>query len=219
MGDLNVFAKLVLYQQWEDRRAYSAFQGYGYPAQVGGRNGYLISGGLSLNLPTGPGGFAGAPFSKSFRNTAIQPFLGYFYSRDNFYLQGFESIDVPTDPNDVVMLYNDVGMGYYLYRNPESSFLTAFAPTFEVHVNVPLNHRDFNNVNDPVGTADVVDLTTGGNFQFGRRTVLLLGATTPVTGPRPFSIEAVALLNFYFGGTGGAGRQAAGPIGSPLAGQ
>lgn len=200
MGDLSVYAKMILYQEWEDSRGGSAFDGFGYPAQVGGRNGYLISAGLSVNLPTGPGSFAGSTFSKSFRNTALQPFAGYFYAKDNFYLQGFEAISVPTDPNDVTILYNDIGIGYYLYRNPSSSFITAFAPTFEVHVNVPLNHRDVFNVNDPVGTADVVDLTTGGNIQIGQRTVLLLGAVTPVTGPRPFSIEAVALLNFYFGG-------------------
>ena len=68
-----------------------------------------------------------------------------------------------------------------------------------MHVNVPLNHTDVFNVNDVAGTATVVDLTYGGNFQIGQRTVLLLGAVTPVTGPKPFDIEAFALLNIYFG--------------------
>jgi hypothetical protein len=212
MGDLSLFTKLVLFQSWEDSRPTNALGGFGYPAQVGGRNGGLISAGMAVTMPTGPGGFAGAGFSKSFRDVGLQPFLGYFYSRGNFYLQGFEAIDVPTDPNDVTMLFNDIGMGYYLYRNPNmDTFITAFAPTFEVHVNVPLNHRDINNVNDPVGLSTVVDLTYGGNIQFGQRTVLLLGAVTPVTGPRPYAVEALALLNFYFGG-----RQR--PIALPMAG-
>jgi hypothetical protein len=202
MGDLTLFSKLVLYQAFDDPRAMNALGGFGYPAQVpGGRNGGLISAGLAITAPTGPGGFAGAGFSKSFRTAFIQPFLGYFYSRGNFYLQGFEAIDVPTDPNDVTMIYNDIGMGYYVYRNPNmDTFISAFAPTFEVHANVPLNHTDINNVLDPVATKTIVDLTLGGNIQFGQRTVLLLGAVTPVSGPRPFAIEGVALLNFYFGG-------------------
>jgi hypothetical protein len=202
MGDLSLFTKLVLYQSWEDNQATNALGGFGYPAQLsGGRNGGLISAGMAVSTPTGPGGFAGAGFSKSYRDVGLQPFLGYFYSRGNFYMQGFEAIDVPTDPNDVTMLFNDIGFGYYLYRNPNmDSFITAFAPTFEVHANVPLNHHDIGNVNDPVGTATTVDLTYGANVQFGQRTVLLLGAVTPVTGPRPYAVEALALLNFYFGG-------------------
>jgi hypothetical protein len=223
MGDLSVYAKVVLFEQWEEGqgrgqgqgRGGSGMQGFGFPAQAGGRNGGLISAGMAIGMPTGPGAFAGAPFSKSFRDTTLQPFMGYFYSRGNFYLQGFEAIDVPLDPHDVTILFNDIGIGYYVYRNPNSSFITAFAPTFEVHANIPLNHRDIFNVRDVAGTADVVDLTTGGNIQFGKRTVLLLGAVTPVTGPRPYAIEAVALLNFYFGGSQGRGISPA----FPMAGQ
>jgi hypothetical protein len=223
MGDLSVITKVVLFEQWEEPSGQgqgrgqggSGLQGFGLTAIGGGRNGGLISGGLAITMPTGPGGFAGAPFSKSFRNTTLQPYLGYFYSRGNFYLQGFEAIDVPTDPHDVTILFNDIGIGYYLYRNPNSSFITAFAPTFETHVNVPLNHRDVFNIKDVAGTADVVDLTTGANVQFGKRTVLLLGAVTPVTGPRPFAIEALALLNVFFGGGRGRGVSPA----FPMAGQ
>ncbi len=80
------------------------------------------------------------------------------------------------------------------------TFITAIAPTFETHINVPLNHRGVYNLKDPVGMADVVDLTLGANIQFGQRTLLLLGAVTPVSGPRPFAIEGTALLNIYFGG-------------------
>jgi hypothetical protein len=203
MGDVSFFTKLVLYQVWDDNRGINALGGFGYPAQLGGagRNGFLISGGLAVTTPTGPGGLAGASFSKSFRDVGLQPYLAYFYSRGNFYLQGFESIDVPTDPRDVTIIFNDIGMGYYLYRNPNlDTFFTAFAPTFEVHANVPVNHTDIGNPSDPVAIRAVVDLTLGANFQFGQRTVLLLGAVTPVTGPRPYSVEALALLNFYFGG-------------------
>lgn len=203
MGDLSVFTKFIIWQDWEDDNGAPGFGGFNYPGQVtnAGKNGGLISGGLSLTLPTGPGSFAGSPFSKSFRNTQLQPYLGYYFTRGNFYAQGFESISVPTDPNDVTLIFNDFGIGYYAYRNDNyDTFLTAFAPTAEIHVNVPLNHRDVFNVKDIAGTQDVVDFTVGANFRFGQRTVLLLGAVVPASGPRPFSIEALALLNIYFGG-------------------
>ena len=214
VGDLNLYTKFVLWEQWQESPGTPAFPGFLNPNQRGGRNGELISGGLSLSFPTGPGNFAGSKFSKSFRNTAVQPFLGYYFARGNFYAQGFEAIDVPTDPHDVTVLFNDLGIGYYAYRNP-TGFIRAFAPTFEVHVNVPLNHTDVFNVNDVAGTATVVDLTYGGNFQIGQRTVLLLGAVTPVTGPKPFDIEAFALLNIYFGK--GANRPVSPAF--PMAGQ
>lgn len=202
MGDLNLFGKFILWQRWNTDQNVPGYGGFGYPAQYpGARDGGLFSGGLSMNLPTGPGSFAGSNFSKSYRNIALQPFVAYFFTKGNFYIHGFESIVVPTDPNDVTMLFNDVGVGYYVYRNPRlDTFLTAFAPIFELHVNVPLNHTDVFNVKDPVGTPTVVDLTLGANTQFGQRTVLTLGAVAPVSGPRPFSVEAVAQLNIYFGG-------------------
>jgi hypothetical protein len=216
MGDLNVFTKLVLFSQWDDPAPTPSYTSPGLSPLGGGRNGFLVSGGALLSFPTGPGGFAGAGFSKSFRDVGIQPFMGYYFRQGNFYLQGFESLNIPLDENDVLALYNDIGIGYYLYNNPnQDTLITAFAPTFETHVNVPLNHSDIGNVTDPVGTKTVVDLTLAGNIQFGRNTVLLLGAVTPVTGPRPFAVEAIALLNIYFGGRNGRNR----PLGYPMAGQ
>jgi hypothetical protein len=216
MGDLNMFTKFVLYSQWDDPSPTPSYTSPGLSPLGGGRNGFLLSGGALFSFPTGPGGFAGAGFSKSFRDTNIQPFLGYYYSQGNFYLQGFEALNIPLDHHDVLSLYNDVGIGYYLYRNQNmDTLITAFAPTFEVHANVPLNHTDFGKVTDPVGTSTIVDLTLGGNIQLGRNAVVLLGAVTPVTGPRPFAVEAIALLNIYFGGRNGRNR----PLGYPMAGQ
>jgi hypothetical protein len=44
----------------------------------------------------------------------------------------------------------------------------------------------------------VVDLTGGLNINVGERSLLSLGAVTPVTGPRPFSIEALLLFNVFY---------------------
>ena len=44
----------------------------------------------------------------------------------DFYVQGFTALDIPTDSRDVTLWYNDVGLGYFLYQNPDPSrFLTA----------------------------------------------------------------------------------------------
>lgn len=183
-GDLSIIGKYILTRNPE--------------------TGSLISGGLSLTVPTGPGRFAGYnAFGPAPHTTTFQPFLGYLFNAGNLYLHGFTAIDVPCTSSDVTLIYNDIGLGYYLRRDAPDSGLdrlvTLIAPTFEVHINDPLNHRDAFNIQDPVGTPDVVDLTYGLNIGLRQNTFLTLGLVTPVTGPRPFELEALAFLNVFFG--------------------
>jgi hypothetical protein len=197
VGDLTVIFKGTL---WENRNT-----------------GDLFSAGLAVTAPTGPDSFAGANFITSFHNTTLQPFLGYIWNSGDVYLHGFTAIDIPTDSNDVTILYNDVGIGYYLYRNGGCGrMLTAVVPTFEVHVNTPLNHRGAFRLNDPAGTPDVVDLTTGTIFELNRRSTLAVGIVTPVTGPKPFNVEALVQFNLNFGRMG---RRAERSIASPTLGE
>ncbi len=200
VGDLNVFAKYVIRRTGNLSNGPSlGAGGMGGPFASQG-SGSVWTLGVSLDTPTGPGNFAGSRFSTAFRNTQIQPFLGYYYKTGRLYFQGFESISVPFDQRDVLELYSDVGIGYFVYQdNTRGAWLTAIAPTLEAHINIPLTHRDVFNVRDVVGTADTVDLTYGTNFLFGRKSLLTTALTTPVTGPRPFSLEASALFNYYFG--------------------
>ena len=81
--------------------------------------------------------------------------------------------------------YNDIGIGYFLYRdrNP-NALVSSIAPTFETHINIPLNHRGVFQVNDPAGTADVVDLTYGVNILLRRTAMVTAAFVNPVTGPR-----------------------------------
>jgi hypothetical protein len=162
--------------------------------------GSLISAGLALTVPNGPRSLAGTPAATGFHDSQLQPFTGYIFKRGDFFVQGFEAIDVPTDPHDVTMLYNDVGIGYYIYQNEDpSACIRAVAPIFETHVNVPLDHRGAFNVNDRAGTADVVDLTFGVNVALKEHSLLSVGFVDPVTGPRPFNFEWIVSLNWYFG--------------------
>jgi hypothetical protein len=182
MGDLSLFTKHIFVRD---------------PA-----TGSMITGGLALTVPTGPDQFAGAKYLAGLHSTEIQPFVGYIWKRDRFYLHGFTAIDTPSTLRQATLVYNDVGVGYFILRRPDPDYwLTSVAPTFEVHVNSPLTHGDPYNRLDPGGVPNVVNLTYGINFEFTRRSVLTLGMATPVTGPRPFDYEAMILFNVYFGRT------------------
>ncbi len=183
LGDLTIFAKHILVQN--------------------PNNGSLLSVGMAITPPTGPRAFAGAPFLRpNFNTTTIQPFLGYFLNFGRLYLHGFSALDVPSDSRDVTMIYNDLGLGYFLYSDSRPGrILTAIVPTVEVHVNTPLTHRDAFDLFDPAGTPDVVNITSGVNVGLFNNAVMTFGMVTPVTGPRPFDYEVVALLNIFYGGS------------------
>jgi len=158
----------------------------------------LISGGVAVTLPSGPRSFAGDGFN-SYHNTTFQPFVGYLYNCDKFYIQGFSEIAVPTDGNNVTLWFNDIGIGYYLYCSPDPSrFLTRVAPTLEAHVNTPLNHQGFGNFNDPVGIPNIVDFTAAVNFDFAQRARLAIGGAIPATGPTPYNGELLVQFRYLF---------------------
>ena len=185
-----------------------------YALRVDRPTGSLVSGGLAVTPSNGPTSFAGSRSVGGFHDSQIQPFLGYIWRRGRFYIQGFSAIDIPTDINDVTEWYNDIGIGYYAYRsNDPARFLTAFVPTFEVHVNDPLNHRGAFRYRDPAGTPDVVDFTWGASFVLRQRGILSLCVCDAITGPRPFNLEAAILFNLYFGRTRAAQVSTPPPLG------
>jgi len=158
--------------------------------------GSLFSGGLAITVPTGPDSFAGSGTVFDCKHTTVlQPYIGFIWRVDNWFLHGFSAVDVPMASEEVTLFLNDLGVGYLISRG-QDRLITAIAPTFEAHVNTPLNHRGA--FNGPDGTPDWVDLTAGTTFQFGSRSTLAIGAVTPVTGPKPFDIEAMVQLNFRF---------------------
>jgi hypothetical protein len=165
-------------------------------------NGKVFSGGLAVTAPTGPGHFAGSNVPIA-HDTILQPFIGYLWARDRWFVHGFSGLLIPTEIQDVTVLFNSVGVGYSFSRaSPEDRLLKAVVPTFEVHVSDPLNHRGAFRINDPAGTPDVVDLTMATTFALGRRSNLAIGIVTPVTGPKPFDVEALVQFNWFFGARG-----------------
>jgi hypothetical protein len=164
-------------------------------AWINDRNtGNVFSSGLILTLPTGGGSAILADGSTAPHSTLFMPWLGYIYNFDRLYLQGFSSVVVPTDSRDPTILFNTLAAGYWLYRNDEDRILNGVVPVVEMHLNTPLNHRS---PDDLVFFQDQLNLTVGSYFVFPRMT--LGGAVgMPLVGPRPYSVEAIATLNFRF---------------------
>ena len=180
LGDLSVFLKHVFY--------------------VDPGTGSLTSGGIAISPRTAGRRFGGAQFLAPSNTTSFQPFVGFFLNFDKLYFHGFSALDVPIDSQQPLLFYNDFGLGYYLYNDLNAAgLITAVAPTVEVHVNTPLNHRGAYDRIDKFGTPDIVNITGGLNVRLGRSSNFTFGAVTPVTGPRPFNIEATALVNVYYG--------------------
>jgi hypothetical protein len=157
--------------------------------------GNVLSGGLVITTPTGSDFLpAGVP---NINDAMIQPFVGGRYLLGNLYLQGFSSINVPTDSRDVVYLFNDLGTGYIAYRaSGKDQWLTMVIPTLELHINTPLNHRGSNQA--PIPGLDIVDTTAGVWFQFHQSSTFGVGGVVPLTGPRPFDFQIFAQLNIRF---------------------
>jgi len=184
VGDLDIILKYILL---EDRQS-----------------GSLLSGGLDVTAPTGPGRFAGfGPFASPTHTTYFQPFLGYILNSGRYYLHGFSILDVPANSQNVTMIYNDVGFGYFIRRpEPDSNsdqLISLIAPTFEIHVNNPLNHRNPFNPRDLSATPDYVDFTYGLNIGIYNRSLLTFAMVTPISSPKPFDFEAMMFLNIFFG--------------------
>jgi hypothetical protein len=180
MGNLDLFAKYVLEQD--------------------PKSGSLLSVGMLLSTPTGPGRFAGAPYVHGLNDLSFQPFMGYIWNGGDWYIQGFSGFYFPTILSDLTYMYNDIGVGYYLLRSADpSAFLTAVVPTFEVHVNSPFTHTDWHNRLDFAAAPTVVNLTYGVNFQLQRSAILTAAFVQPVTSPQPFSSEVAIFLNIFYG--------------------
>jgi hypothetical protein len=122
----------------------------------------------------------------------FQPFFGYVYNfAQNLFVQGFHSVTVPTSSVDVTFMSNDVGLGYWLYRNSSSSLIQGIVPTVEMHINTPFDHRQ----PGLVIMQDQTSLTTGVYVLFPRST---LGGAVGVPFSGLHTIEALASYQLRF---------------------
>jgi hypothetical protein len=161
-------------------------------------NGDVISAGLAVTLPTGPDSLGGVTFSNGcVHSTLIQPYVGYAFIWNNLFLQGFTSVDIPTTDQDSTLMFNDVGLGYFLLRDRNNGrFLTAVAPTVEGHLMTPLSHEG--SPTEMMFTPNQLDITEGVTFEFRSRATFAVGISEPVTGSKTYDFEAMAQLNLRF---------------------
>lgn len=156
--------------------------------------GDTLSFGLVVTTPTSSHPNVRLSSGETVDSTLLQPFIGYLWNWNNFFIHGFTSVLVPTDSRDLKFVFNDVGVGYWLYRSNQNQFLTGVVPTFEVHVNTP--YGDF----EPGSFTphNIVDLTGGFTFFLGKNASLGVAVSGPVTDNSEFDIEAIANFNWRF---------------------
>jgi hypothetical protein len=172
-GDVSVLVKYAFYR---DRQT-----------------GNVLSGGLAVTAPTGP---SIPTLAGNLHPSLVQPFWGYIWNLDRqLYVHGFTSVAVPTDSRDVTLLFNDVAVGYTLYRSPSPRLVSAIVPTIEAHLTTPLDHRG---AGDLITLPDLLVLTAGAHVDLFRQSTLTFGVATPLTGPRIFDVEAIAQFNWRF---------------------
>jgi hypothetical protein len=180
-GNIMAIAKLVL---WEDRPS-----------------GSLLSGGAVVSIPTASNRNLDPGLSTLMY---VQPFSGFILNGSgDLFVHGFSSMTLPVARPESIISFTDVGVGYYAYRDGTGSrMVSAVVPTVEVHytaaIRQPDRRADVFGFVDPLRVHDVVDVTLGTTFEFGRRATLGTGVALPVTGPKPFDAELLVQLNLLF---------------------
>jgi hypothetical protein len=159
-------------------------------------NGNVVSVGMAVTVPTGPDLILND--GSRLNPVLLQPWTGFIYVMDRLFAQGFSSLVIPLDNRDVLLSTGSIAVGYQLYQAacPANSCISYITPVIEGHTTIPLNHRGIDST--PTGFPDLFVLTNGVHIGLGQRTNLTLGVAVPLTGPKLFDIEALALLNFRF---------------------
>ncbi|RPI84360.1 MAG: hypothetical protein EHM42_07575 [Planctomycetaceae bacterium] len=191
-----------------------------------------VVGELQVALPTAGdlNALTGGPpvAARIFNDTVyLGPYLGALYTPDDrFFTQGFLQFDTPANSNrvavasnpdgslanvghirDVSFLYADIGMGYWVYRNPDAAELLGVTAIMELHYNRALNSTSSLPVSSEyvIGSVltdiDMLNTVIGGSLHFRPNLVLSLGYVTPIGNSvdQMFTGEVRAFINYYFG--------------------
>ncbi len=203
------------------------------------REHFKVSAGLGIVFPTGQDwtvADSSGTIDIKVRNEAVhvQPFLGAAWEpNDRLFCLAFTQADFDTHGNTVLMrgvstapdlspvgifqeqslLFLDLNIGYWIYRNDKATWLTGIAPAVELHYATTMQDEDLvsgpvgsigagNPQDGPVGAGrrDVLDLTGGLYFQLGRCSMLTVAAVAPLkTGVnREYDSEFIVQFNRKF---------------------
>src|SRR5262249_4864713 len=166
----------------------------------------VLSAGLVITVPTGRG-LVINPIDPSIlrprvgledviQDVLLQPYIGFLrHLTDRMYYHTFSSIAIPTDARDVVWMMHSCGFGWYLYNNPDDTFVQAIIPTVELHENTPLTDRGRRTL--PIGVNDQLNMTVGTTFLLPR-SWLGVAVCVPLVAPRPYNVELMANYTLRF---------------------
>lgn len=207
-----------------------------------------ISAGVGFTLPTADDVTYGDIFAVENESIHVLPFIGaLFLPTERLFIQGFVQADLdPTGnpfkyaeynpagprfpmqtigrPNDVDLIFFDVGIGYWIYQAPicggacgvggcgdRHGWIRGIAPTLEIHYNGTLDAADPVFVQRgpsvfPVGggdqsSIDVWNMVLGVNVDLHHNATLTLAYATPISGDdQQFDSEFRVMFNWFFGG-------------------
>ncbi|HEV8062790.1 MAG TPA: hypothetical protein VGP68_23120 [Gemmataceae bacterium] len=156
--------------------------------------GKVVSAGLVVTAPTGK---SIPTVVGDIHPTLIQPFFGYTIPcTDLAFVQGFSSLIVSTDSRDTTLWCSTISLGYWLYRCDDGGgTLRSIAPAVEAQFATPFDHRNNDSL---IYYPDVMSMTAGVHLGLWHRSTLTVGAMTPVIGPKPYEVGAVAQFNMKF---------------------
>ncbi len=196
----------------------------------------LLTAGFGLSMPTAKDAVLLDEFGDEevrIRNNAVRlaPLMGMLWTpNDCWFVLGFAQADFDTRGNEVFLntgnglaqagtiqdqslLYLDLAIGRWLYKNPSARGITGVVPTVELHYTTtmqdadivagPINPRS-GVPNEQVGNfrnrVDVVDITGGVHFLLGSCSSLTVAGVVPLrTGDdRMFNAEFLAQFNRRF---------------------
>jgi hypothetical protein len=193
-------------------------------------DGLAIAAGCGIGLPTGSNLDAFIDGDQvTVQNDAVHllPYIGFFDQyNDDWFLQGFFGLDFAANGNDIVftqtgtnvgryneqnLMYADLSLGRWLYRNPEATYTQGLAAIFELHYTTAIQDSDFvvfqANRGGGIGTLsslanrlDILNVTAGMHWQITPVSNFRVGCCVPVrTAPdRVFDAEILASFNRQF---------------------
>ena len=183
----------------------------------------VLSAGLGVSLPTGDDVLAGGDNEfLLIRNEAVHlmPFIAVQRQWESWFLHGFVQADFDLNGNtvegertffdsgvlnDQTLLFVDLGIGRWLYRNEYAPFVRGLAGMFEIHYETALQDADIVTLDiglfpgpatlgNTINRFDVINVTGAIQVNIGQRSSLRVGASAPLTQPdnRFFDAEVAA---------------------------
>jgi hypothetical protein len=185
--------------------------------------------GLTLDVPTGSDLIARTPTEEvALRNDAVHlgPYVGFLrVPNDVIFYQGFLQLDLAANSNRVQfngldvgkyteqnLLFVDLCLGRWLYRDPSASRFRGLAAVLEYHYTTTLQDADvvgyeiqgnWIELRNLHNRMDVQNLTVGLHAQVGKTTIRLGGVLPLEDSDRLFDAEVQLSINRYFGGRAG----------------